>query len=344
MKGHIIIPLLSLLLVAPVRAQETADTPAPVSALQRAVQTIDAVDAQHQEREAEVLGQAPGADPAVAGESREAPVFAVPSGDVLLDLPGADRSSAVVASDEETISVDFPAEDVRDIIRSVADLYELNVVIPDTLTGSVSIKLRNVTWQQVFNVVLEPLKYTYIVDGNIIKIMSREELAVEPVDTRVFIVDFAKAAEIKSSVEPMIDVTKGGRIQVDERSNALVITERPSRMNAIQEIIETLDRPTEQVMIESKFVEITGRESDSIGVDWQSLIGYGVQLGPIQRGYTSENSRMNNEEEPAQKSSSSDSFTIANNSGAVSTSLGQTFENSQAQWYLDTVSRVDTAG
>jgi type IV pilus assembly protein PilQ len=114
-------------------------------------------------------------------------------------------------------------------------------------------------------------------------------------------------------------------------------------MNAIQEIIETLDRPTEQVMIESKFVEITGRESDSIGVDWQSLIGYGVQLGPIQRGYTSENSRMNNEEEPAQKSSSSDSFTIANNSGAVSTSLGQTFENSQAQWYLDTVSRVDTA-
>lgn len=219
------------------------------------------------------------------------PRFEVPEEDVFLDLPGAEEGSTAVASDAETISVDFPQEDVREIIRSVADLYELNVVIPDNLTGSVSVKLRDVTWEQVFDVVLEPLNFTYILDENIIKIKSLEELAVEPVDTRVFIIDFATAGDIKGSIEPLVDGSVGGRIQVDTRSNALVITERPSRMNNIQEIIETLDQPTEQVMIESKFVEITGRDRKDLGVDWQSLGGYGVELGPFQRDYSDESGR-----------------------------------------------------
>jgi type IV pilus assembly protein PilQ len=341
MKGHILIPLLSLVLVAPAQAQETAGTPAPISALQRATQTIDEVDQQYHEREDAVLGESP--EMPEVDEAPAAPTFAVPEGDVLLDLPGEPAAGSVIASDEETISVDFPAEDVRDIIRSVADLYELNVVIPDSLAGSVSIKLRNVTWQQVFSVVLEPLNFTYIMDGNIIKIMSREELAVEPVDTRVFIVDFAKAAEIRSSVEPMIDASKGGRIQVDERSNALVITERPSRMNDIQEIIETLDRPTEQVMIESKFVEITGRESDSIGVDWQSLIGYRLQVTgdgdqPLGRLYQRTDGRSD-----TPLSASQNNFSIANTNGQTTTSLSQTSTEQNLTEWIDSVSRTDTA-
>lgn len=284
MKGQTIIPLLSFLLIAPLTAQEST-SPESTTALDRAVQTIDNTDTNAREAQAAVLEDADSPD------LPEEPTFEVPDEDVFLDLPGGSASSTAMSDDAETISVDFPQEDVRSIIRSVAELYELNVVIPETLAGSVSIKLRDVTWQQVFDVVLEPLNYTYITDGNIIKIKSRDELAVEPVDTRVFIVDFAKAGEIRGSIEPLVDTSAGGRIQVDVRSNALVITERPSRMNGIQEIIETLDRPTEQVMIESKFVEITGREDDSVGVDWQSLIGWGVELGQAEREYTREQGR-----------------------------------------------------
>ncbi|MEX0324765.1 MAG: secretin N-terminal domain-containing protein [Puniceicoccaceae bacterium] len=275
MKGQILIPLLSVLLVAPLTAQE-----AQMAALDRAEEAIASTDAASQASQAEVM------DAVDEPELPEEPVFEVPSDEVFLDLPGGDDEATAIAMDSETISVDFPEEDVRDIIRSVAELYELNVVIPDSLAGSVSIKLREVTWTQVFDVVLEPLNYTYIVDGNIIKIKSRDELAVEPVDTRVFIVDFAKAAEIRSSIEPLVDAASGGKIQVDVRSNALVITERPSRMNDIQEIIETLDRPTEQVMIESKFVEITGREGENLGVDWQSLEGWGLNMESPQRFYS----------------------------------------------------------
>ncbi len=206
---------------------------------------------------------------------------------VVLELPGqsAEVGTAEMA-DAETISVDFPDEDVRTILRNVADLFDLNLVIPDVLQGRTSIKLRNITWRQVFEVVLEPLGYTYVEDRNVIRIKSIESLTTEPVDTRVFIANYARASELQGSIAPLIDSAAGGRIQVDSRSNALVITERPSRMNKIQEIIERLDRATDQVMIESKFIEVTKNDTKNLGINWASLSGYSVSGGPLERAFT----------------------------------------------------------
>lgn len=194
---------------------------------------------------------------------------------------------AAVARDpeRETITVDFPDEEVRVILRLVADIFELNLVIPETLTGRASIKLRNVSWRQVFNVVLSPLGFTYVEDENIIKVVSVASLTLEPPVTRVVILDYAQAEEIRESIQPMVDASAGGRIQVDKRSNALVITERPSRLSRIEEIINDLDRPNAQVMIESKFVETRNRHLENIGVDWASLDGWGVRAGNLGHRY-----------------------------------------------------------
>lgn len=203
--------------------------------------------------------------------------------EIVLEIPGSEASAPGEASmeTEETISVDFPDEDVRTILRNVANLFDLNLVIPDTLQGRTSIQLRNITWQQVFEVVLEPLGFTYVEDRNIIRIKSIEELTTEPVDTRVFVVNYARAQDLQNSISPLINTAAGGRIQVDTRSNALVITERPSHMNKIQEIIERLDKATSQVMIESKFVEVTKNDVKNIGVNWASLQNYEVSTGPF---------------------------------------------------------------
>ena len=186
-------------------------------------------------------------------------------------------TAAAVNRDKDTLSVDFPDEDIKTILRNVADLFELNLVVPDTLTGKTSIKLRDVTWRQIFQVVLGPVGYTYIEEGNIIKIVSNELLQQEPGSTEVFILNNAKAADIKPTIDGLIDAATGGKIVIDGRSNALVITERPSRMTRIRNIIEKLDKATDQVMIESKFVEVTDRDVRNIGVNWASL--QGMSLG-----------------------------------------------------------------
>lgn len=186
------------------------------------------------------------------------------------NVPSAQAAPAV-SRDKDTLSVDFPDEDIKTILRNVADLFELNLVVPDTLTGKTSIKLRDVTWRQIFHVVLAPVGYTYIEEGNIIKIVSNESLQQEPAATEVFILNNAKAADIKPTIDGLVDAAAGGKILIDARSNALVITERPSRMGRIRTIIEQLDKATDQVMIESKFVEVTDRDIRNIGVNWAGL-------------------------------------------------------------------------
>lgn len=222
-----------------------------------------------------------------AGRAQNAPVEAdaAPLTPPPAEAPAVviqDAAAAGTATrDQDTLSVDFPDEDIRNILRNVADLFELNIVVPDTLQGKTSIKLRDVTWRQIFQVVLSPVGYTFAEEGNIIKIVSQESLAQEPVSTEVFIINYARAADISASVSPLVDTAVGGRVIIDARSNALVISERPSRMGRIRVIIEQLDKATEQVMIESKFVEVTDRDVKNIGVNWASLQNFQLGVGNI---------------------------------------------------------------
>ncbi len=199
------------------------------------------------------------------------------------------------ASGQDTLSVDFPDEDVRNILRNVADLFELNLIIPETLQGRASIKLRDVSWRQIFESVLDPVGYTYVEDANIIKVVSKESLNDEPVSTEVFMLNFARAADVLPTISSLVDPARG-KIVVDARSNSLVITERPTRMNRIRPILEKLDRATDQVMIESKFVEVTDEDTKNIGINWSSLNGYNVSAGNLSRSFSDEKGRVSSRE------------------------------------------------
>jgi type II secretory pathway component GspD/PulD (secretin) len=198
---------------------------------------------------------------------------------------GATKTAGAAGAD--TLSVDFPDEDIRNILRNVADLFEINLVVPDTLQGRTSIKLRDVTWRQIFQVTLSPVGFTYIEEGNIIKIVSNESLAAEPLSTEVFIINYAPAGELKPALDPLAN-SPGGGIRVDVRSNALIITERPTQINKIRPIIEQLDKATAQVMIESKFVEVTNSDVKNIGVNWASLSGLQLGAGSINQDWSRE--------------------------------------------------------
>jgi type IV pilus assembly protein PilQ len=205
--------------------------------------------------------------------------------------PVAAPASTTKEAGKDTLSVDFPDEDIRNILRNVADLFELNLVMPEALQGKTTIKLRDVTWRQIFQSVLSPVGYSYVEDGNIIKIVSNDSLLQEPTSTDVFILNYARASDIMPTVSSLVDGAAGGKIVVDTRSNSLVITERPSRMNRIRPIIEQLDKATDQVMIETKFIEVTTGDIKNLGVNWKSLSGYGVNAGPFNQTYNDTNSR-----------------------------------------------------
>ena len=273
--------------------------------------------------------------------------------DIILEIPGqeAQTPGEATMATEETISVDFPDEDIRTILRNVADLFELNLVIPDALQGRTSIKLRNVSWRQVYEEVLRQINYTYVEDRNIIRITSIDELTTEPVDTRVFIVNFARAEEIQGSIGPLIDNAAGGQVRVDIRSNALVITERPSRMNKIQEIIERLDQPNHQVMIESKFVEVTNSDTSNVGINWAFLQGYQASAGPFGREWNRSRTSSSNSSGNGSTTSSSSTDTTSGSVDGIpdpevigtNESIGSAFDGASDLASAAATSRLDTA-
>lgn len=228
----------------------------------------------------------PAFDEAAFDEAISEPVPVAPSARLVTE--GEAPRSERVDTEQETLSVDFPNEEIRTVLRNVADLFELNLVVPDTLVGRTSIKLRDVTWRQIFRVVLTPVGYDFVEEDNIIKVISQEQLRAEPPRTEVFILGYARAADVAPVLSSMVDSGAGGRVQVDNRSNSLVVTERPTRLDRIRPIIEQLDKPTAQVMIESKFIETTNRDVHNIGVNWASLSGYNVSAGPANRTYLRE--------------------------------------------------------
>jgi type IV pilus assembly protein PilQ len=281
---------------------------------------------------------APAATVAPATPATDAPVPAA------VGLVKADEAAAGTATKSkdaagrDTLSVDFPDEDIRNILRNVADLFELNIIMPDTLQGKTTIKLRDVTWRQIFQSVLTPVNFTYIEDGNIIKIVSNESLLQEPTSTDVFLINYAKASDILPTITSLVDAAAGGKIVVDTRSNSLVITERPSRMNRIRPIIEQLDRATDQVMIESKFVEVTDSDVKNIGVNWSSLAAYQINAGNLSSALTRDR---------GQSAQNGYNNTTANSrigtDGTTSTTL-RTINNGQTNGSTNTSSVTSTGG
>ncbi len=269
--------------------------------------------------------------PAADQSAYDEQIPVAPESEAAMAEPAPPEPSVVIADDvtassvaraRDTLSVDFPDEEVRNILRNVADLFELNLVIPDTLQGNTSIKLRDVTWRQIFEVVLAPVGYTFVEEGNIIKVVSQESLMQEPTTTDVFVINYARAEDLRSSIEPLIDSAVGGRIVVNTRSNALIITERPSRLSRIRPIIEQLDKATDQVMIESKFVEVTNRDVKNIGVNWSSLSGYQVGVGNIGRTYDSDSG--NTYTNDSSNESINESETVTTNDSTSNTTSGTT--------------------
>ncbi len=282
-------------------------------------------------------------DSVLTGESESSQNEGAGSG-----LSASPLNSELSLGEADMISVDFPNEEIRTVLRNVADLYMLNIVIPEDLQGTTSIKLRDVSWRQIFEVVLEPIGYTYIEEGNIIQIVSNDTLNFEPPITDIFMLNYADASDIASTVGNMVDPEKGGRVQIDARTNGLIVTERQSRMSTIRQVIERLDKPTLQVMIETRFVEVTNSDVSKIGMKWNSLEEFEVSATNLTRGYNDADTRTGSNNAGTEGNTETNFGTVdlsigdSSISGDPGTRSGRLVNNLTGQTLLDATSSSDT--
>ena len=183
------------------------------------------------------------------------------------------------------IDVDFRSESVGGIVSAIGRSLDLNVVMkPDPVLESQmsDFRLKGVTWQQAMNSALNAYQYGYEDNEGVLTIKSLAEINAVPDVSRVFQVKYSEASAIATLLEQQAGVS---RVVTDSRSNVIILTGQPYRMAELKALIDTLDRPTPQVMIESRFIEVAQNDVKNLGVNWTSLSGYGLRAGPFSREF-----------------------------------------------------------
>ncbi len=192
----------------------------------------------------------------------------------------------------EKLTLNFQNISTREALSVIADFTGLNMVISDTVSGSLTLRLKDVPWDQAFDIILQSRGLDMRKNGNVIQVAPREEIAakekidfsarqeitdLEPLRTENFTLSYAKAADIVKliSSDKQKILTNRGSANFDLRTNMLFVKDVPTTLEEVRKLIKLVDIPVRQVLIEARFVEAGETFNHTLG----GRLGY---VGPTQ--------------------------------------------------------------
>jgi len=193
------------------------------------------------------------------------------------------RSTDPPAGHGELVSLDVQGADVNTVMRSLAEFGGKNIVCNKEVKGAVSVRLKSVPWRDALEMILRTQGLSYVEEQGIIRVATAEELRNEeidkqtaerkkeellPLEVKRVEVKFANAAELKQSLEKML--TRRGYIEVDQRTNSLIITDIADRVASAEKMAKELDSMTPQVEITAKMVDVDANVSRNLGIVWSA--------------------------------------------------------------------------
>jgi len=196
----------------------------------------------------------------------------------------------------QKVTLRMHKSNVISVLRALARAANQNLLISSNVKGEISINIQNTSWDQVFRGILRTHRLTYTWEGSIIRVMTAEDMEqdlkidaiqekrkahkisikrVEPLLTRVVNINFADAKELKENLKEFLTKDKEGKprgsVMIDEHTNSLIIQAIRDDIAKMISLIEKLDRPTLQILIEANIVETTRDTARELGIQWGGL-------------------------------------------------------------------------
>jgi type IV pilus assembly protein PilQ len=182
----------------------------------------------------------------------------------------------------EKLSLNFQNVEVRAVLNVIADFTDLNIITSDTVTGNITLRLKDVPWDQALEIILQTRGLDSRRAGNVIWIAPRDELAtreklaleaqqqivdLEQTRTESFQMNYQKAVDVQKLLSDPAQriLSKRGSAVVDARTNTLFVQDVPSRLEEVRRLIAKIDVAVRQVMIEARIVEANDTFSKSLG-------------------------------------------------------------------------------
>ena len=179
------------------------------------------------------------------------------------------------------LSLDFKDADVKNILRLIAEVSNLNIIAGDDVTGKVTMRLVDVPWDQALDVILQARSLGKRQVGNVIFVAPRDTLLKEDQAVRtaeqekerseklqddLIRVNYALAEEIMPQIQGVL--SQRGVIKIDKRTNTLIIKDTPSIIDKAKSLVKSLDTKTPQVLIEARIIEANLTFQEELGVSW----------------------------------------------------------------------------
>ena len=197
----------------------------------------------------------------------EEPAAYQPMADQPMAPPAANQGPVVTNESNPVISLDYKDADINAVLRSMAWSYGLNLVTSTDVKGKVTINLKNITLDEALDAILTASGYVHMRRGNIIYISSGAADGIDLTSEPVFL-KYLKASEAQNLLRKVI--SSKGDIKVDEVSNMLIITDFAANIEKVKKLINSIDIPPQQVLIEVKIVDITSKDLENLGVTWSA--------------------------------------------------------------------------
>ncbi|MBV8211239.1 MAG: type IV pilus secretin PilQ [Burkholderiaceae bacterium] len=212
----------------------------------------------------------------------------------------------------ERLSLNFQNVDVRSLLQVIADFTNLNIITSDSVQGAITLRLKDVPWDQALDIILQSKGLDMRKNGNVILVAPRDELAtkeklelearsqiqeLEPLHTENFVVNYQKADDVRKLLvdEKQRMLSKRGSVVVDPRTNQLFVQDTSAQLEDVRRLISRIDIPVPQVLIEARIVEADDEFSRDIGSrlgiahlgphTWVNS-GAGSSFGPLPAGTT----------------------------------------------------------
>ena len=188
----------------------------------------------------------------------------------------------------DRISLNFQSIEVRAVLQLIADFTELNLVASDSVTGSITLRLQNVPWDQALDLVLKTRGLDSRQIGNVLMVAPAQEIAererqeieankqlaeLAPLQSEFIRIRYAKAIDVVELFEAGSEeggslISERGSVVVDERTNSIVVTDTAAKLAEIRDLIEKVDIPIRQVLIEARIVKARTGIDEQLGIRW----------------------------------------------------------------------------
>lgn len=210
----------------------------------------------------------------------------------------ADTEEKVFPYHGEPIDLNFQNVELRSVLQIIAEVAELNLVVSDTVGGNITLRLKNVPWDQALDIILKTKGLDQRTVGNVLLVAPAEEISerervelesakkmeeLAPLRTEYIQVNYRKASDMKQRVEAASLISERGFIMADDQTNVLMVRETDEGIKGVRDTLQRFDVEVKQILVEARLVNARATVEKDLGIRWG--LGYNDVDGADQHGW-----------------------------------------------------------